>query len=95
MTSTVPTFCPVHGIPDCSPVLNGCSPPVQVGGKKEGDQRRVGRPVGAAGIRSRVVTMRLTEGEIAELDAMRGSLARSEWLRWLLMLKIREKRAQE
>ena len=41
-----------------------------------------------------MVTVRLTEAETAELDALRGNLARSEWIRWLLMVKIRETRAK-
>lgn len=53
-----------------------------------------GRPVGAAGVRDQVVAVRLTGAERAQLDAMRGNLSRSEWLRWLLMVKIREERAK-
>lgn len=29
-STTVRVFCPLHGMPDCSPLLNGCGLPTQI-----------------------------------------------------------------
>lgn len=42
------------------------------------------RPVGAAGKREHVAAVRLSNHEAAYLDTVRGSLSRSEYLRWLV-----------
>lgn len=49
--------------------------------------------VGAAGRRGNVVAVRLTDAEVADLDAQRASLNRSEYLR-LLLMRDRKRRAE-
>lgn len=45
----------------------------------------MGRRASVAGGRPVVVAVRLSEAEARALDGIRGSLSRSEWLRWLLL----------
>lgn len=49
-------------------------------------------PPGAAGGRTNVVAVRLTDAEAADMDAERGSLNRSEYLR-LILMRDRKRRA--
>lgn len=44
--------------------------------------------------RTEVVAARLTPAEAAQVDARRGSLSRSEWLRLLLLKETRREPAQ-
>lgn len=52
----------------------------------------VGRPESRPGGRPVVVHTRLTLEEAAEMDALRASLSRAEYLRWLL---LKEKKAHQ
>lgn len=42
------------------------------------------RPLTTAGERTHTICTRLSDGETAQLDTLRGNLSRSEYLRWLL-----------
>jgi uncharacterized protein (DUF1778 family) len=42
---------------------------------------RIGRPRRTAKLADERITMRLTKSEVAEIDAARGSLSRSDWMR--------------
>lgn len=48
------------------------------------------RPPGVKGGRPIVVGVRLSEAEAADLDKMRGSLNRAEWVRWLVLKARKE-----
>ncbi len=50
----------------------------------------MGRPPKVAGGLRVVVSVRLSEAEAADLDARRGSLARAEFLRYLMIRARRE-----
>lgn len=50
------------------------------------------KPTGAAGLRNVVTAVRLSELEAADMDAARGALSRSEYLR-MLLLRDRKTRA--
>lgn len=40
-------------------------------------------------MRPHVVATRFNDAEIAQLDRMRGSLTRAEWLRWLQLQAVK------
>lgn len=50
----------------------------------------MGRMKSTAGGRPHVVAVRLSDAELADLDARRGSLDRSAWLRYLALKARKE-----
>lgn len=49
----------------------------------------MGRPRSVAGLRSVVTATRFSEAEMGRIDAVRGSLSRAEWLRWIALRALR------
>lgn len=54
----------------------------------------MGRPQSVKGGRPHAVSTKLSDAEVAYVDAARGSLSRAEWLRWQVIQAQRRDRAR-
>lgn len=48
------------------------------------------RAPSVAGVRVEVICSRFTAAEAADIDRLRGSLSRAEWVRWLVLKARKE-----